>query len=257
MKSPVIYSSFFSKILIFALLGLIVFQPDPAIAKIYKYKDEHGKTHFTDDASNIPMRYRNKGSMGKFREVGEPAPESSSGKKAGSKSKSEGKGDGILSSQEIGLVKRTIQVLKAGVALGDRYKDIQPEFSTGQGAVNAIQSSLPMKENLVAELEGTKVPALKGALGFLKQSISVDQQTKSIGAGLKRRIVSIFSRLVDEGKQQAGLIKKLEQALADSEKKKAEARKKKAEEEEAKKKEEEAKMKSENAQKSEEEPDKE
>ncbi|MEE8260148.1 MAG: hypothetical protein V3R14_04040, partial [Nitrospinaceae bacterium] len=65
-----------------------------------------------------------------------------------------------------------------------------------------------------------------------------------IGAGLKRRIVGIFKRLADEGKQQAALIRKLEQGLNDSAKKKAAAKKKK-EEEAKKKKEEEAKKKKE------------
>ena len=235
MKSIVIHSKTFSKALIFALLGLMVFQPDSAIAKIYKYKDEHGKTHFTDDPSSIPLRYRNKDSLRKFREVGEPAPKSKESSKLASTGKNKGGADGIISAQEIDLVRKTIQVFKAGVALGDRYKDTMPSFSNGQGAVIAIQSALPMKESLASELEGAKAPELQGALGFLKQSISADQQTTSIGTGLKRRIASIFARLVDEGKQQAGLIDKLEKALENSEKKKKEAKKK--EEEEAKKEE--------------------
>jgi hypothetical protein len=62
----------------------------------------------------------------------------------------------------------------------------------------------------------------------------VDKQTTSIGSGLKMRIVGIFMRLINESKQQAILIQKLEKGLKDSEKKKAAAAKKK--EEEAKKK---------------------
>lgn len=36
----------------------------PLDAKIYKWKDENGKTHFTDDSSKIPFKYR-KNIMGK------------------------------------------------------------------------------------------------------------------------------------------------------------------------------------------------
>lgn len=222
--------------MILALLALVAFQPDPAIAKIYKYKDEHGKTHFTDDASSIPMRYRKKGSMRKFRGVAEPAPEVSTSSKP-SKKKSTNKDIG-LGSQDVALIKQTIQVFGIGVELGKRYKNYMPNFENGQAAINAIQGSLPLKEGLVSALEGTKVPELQGALGFLKQSISVDKQTTSIGSGLTRRIATIFSRLVSEGEQQATMIKGLEKALKDSEKKKAEAKKKK--EEEAKKEKEEA-----------------
>jgi hypothetical protein len=250
MKPTIVYFRASSKAMIFALLALIAFQPDPAIAKIYKYKDEHGKTHFTDDPSSIPMRYRKKGSMGKFRGVAEPTPEvSTSSKPSEKKIKDEKIG---LDSKDVALIKQTIQGLGVGVELGKRYKNVMPNFSNGQAAINAIQGGLPLKEGLVSALEGAKVPELQGALGFLKQSISVDKQTTSIGAGLTRRIATIFSRLVSEGEQQATMIKGLEKALKDSEKKKAEAKKKKEEEarkekEEAakKKKEEEAKRKAE------------
>ena len=186
--------------MIFALLALVAFQPDPAIAKIYKYKDEHGKTHFTDDPSSIPMRYRKKGSMKKYRGVAETTPMVSTSSKSSEK-KSKDKKIG-LSSQDVTLIKKTIQVFGVGVALGKRYKNMVPNFPNGQGAINAIQSGLPLKEGLASELEGTKVPELQGALGFLKQSISVDQQTKGIGAGLTTRIAGILNRLVSEGEQQ-------------------------------------------------------
>ena len=55
MKSTLVHSRAFLKTMIFALLALIAFQPDPAIAKIYKYKDEHGKTHFT--AANLSSMF--------------------------------------------------------------------------------------------------------------------------------------------------------------------------------------------------------
>jgi hypothetical protein len=234
MKHFIGFSNILSKALIFALLVWITFQPDPASAKIYKYKDDQGKTHYTDDASRIPLRYRDQGSMKKFRGVAEPTPTPDTPSQASASADgSEAKKDAGLSSREVGLVKKTIQVFKVGAALGDRYKSMLPNFSNGQGAVNAIQSGLPLKEGLARDLEGTKAPELQEALGFLKQSIAIDQQTTSVGAGLTRRIAGIFNRLVAEGKQQTAMIGKLEQALKNSEKKKAEARKRK--EEEAKK----------------------
>jgi hypothetical protein len=235
MKYPVSFSMALPKALIFALLVWVAFQPEPAFAKIYKYKDELGKTHFTDDASKIPLRYRNKGSVKNFRGVNEPdpAPSTSSalpGQASAGGGESSVKKDEGLSAQDEGLVKKTIQVFKVGIALGNQYQNKQPSFSNGLGAVNTIQSSLPLKESMAKELAGTKVPELKEALGFLKQSIAVDKQTISIGSGLKTRIVGIFSRLTDESKRQAALIDKLEKALKDSAKKKAEAEKKKKEE---------------------------
>ena len=242
MKHTIRFSSVLSKSLIFALLVWVVFQPEPVIAKIFKYKDDHGKTHFTDDASKIPARYRNKNSVKKFKGVNEPTPapsisSGSSGKQSSGMSKGDGSKGGMdagLSAKDEGLVKKAIQVFKVGITLGKQYENNQPNAPNGRKAVNTIQSSLPLKENLAKELAGAKARELKEALGFLKKSIAVDKQTTSVGAGLKTRIVGIFNRLADEGKQQAALIQKLEKGLKDSEKKKAAAKKKK--EEEAKKK---------------------
>lgn len=235
MKHAIGFSSILSKAMIFALLGWFAFQPDPAIAKIYKYKDENGRIHFTDDASKIPLRYREQGAVKKFRGVNEPtpapgAPPGFPGQaSAGGGENGDGEDEG-LSSKDEGLVKKAIQVFKFGIALGDRFKNAYPSFPNGQGAVDSIQSALPLKESMASEMEGTRVPELQEALGFLKQSIAIDQQTTSVGAGLTRRIAGIFSRLKAEGEQQAALIQKLEQALADSKRKKAAAERKKAKE---------------------------
>ena len=154
MKTVTRYSHSLSKAMIFALLGLIAVQPDPAIAKIYKYKDEQGRTHFTDDASKIPLRYRKKGTVKKFREVNEPSPSSHVGSETSKEDESKDKKDGILSAKEVVLVNRTMQVFDAGVALGEQYKNAQPNFSNGIRAVNAIQAGLALKESLANDLEG-------------------------------------------------------------------------------------------------------
>jgi hypothetical protein len=231
MKDTIAFPSTLLKTMIFALLGWVIFQPDPVIAKIYKYKDDNGKVHFTDDASRIPLRYRKQGTVKTFKGVNEPTPKfGSSPDSSGQKDGKEDKGEKGLSSQDVALVNRTIQVFKVGIALSDRYKDVQPNFSNATGAIAAIQSGLPLKESLANDLAGTGVPELQQALGFLNQSIAADKETTGIGSSRKRRIVGILSRIVNEGKQQAGLIQKLEKALTDSKKKKAEAKRKKLEE---------------------------
>jgi len=245
MKYTANFPSVLSKTLIFTLLAWVTFQSEPVFAKIYKYKDDHGRTHFTDDASKIPLRFRDKESVKKFKGVNEPDPapgtfpglptQKSTGKDGGKSSKNKQE-DAGLSSQDEGLVKKCIQIFKAGVALGNQYEHNYPNFPNGQGAIDAIQSALPQKEGLASELAGTKVPVLMEALRFLKKSIAVDKQTTSVGQGLTRRIAGIFSRLSDEAKQQTALIQKLEQALKDSEKEKAEAAKKKEEAKNEKKK---------------------
>jgi len=72
----------------------------PASAGLYKWKDENGKIHFTDDPSQIPLDYRNKKDMKKMQSsrggknnlpsASPPALKYLGAKKEGSKSKDAG-----------------------------------------------------------------------------------------------------------------------------------------------------------------------
>ncbi len=51
---------------IFVITVICLVLAAPASAGLYKWKDENGKTHFTDDPSRIPLDYRNKKDMKKI-----------------------------------------------------------------------------------------------------------------------------------------------------------------------------------------------
>ena len=223
-------------LMIWALLGMMVCAPDAALAKIYKYQDDQGKTHFTDDPNSIPLKYRKENTLKKFRGVVDPGSPPSVAPGTSGQTGTGGDGgaapgsveDQPFTKKDEALVKKTIKVLQKGVALAQRYKGAQPNSSNGRGATIAIQGNLPGKESLSKELASTKVKALKPVHAFLQKSVATDKETKGIGAGLKTRIAGILNRIQDEGQQQADLIKKLEKAMKDSEKKKAETEKKEA-----------------------------
>ncbi len=72
------------------MLAVLWLCQTPLWAGIYKWKDDQGKIHFTDDKSNIPLKYRNK--LEKFKGVTEPKvdipepegePEASAGEEPG------------------------------------------------------------------------------------------------------------------------------------------------------------------------------
>lgn len=213
------------KVLILALLCAMVLQPVAAWAKIYKYKDDQGKTHFTDDASNVPAKYRKQIEEKKYRGVtNSSSGPSMPGKKSSSgddSSADKGEEEG-LTDKDRALIHKIVPVLKAGVAMADRYSKAQPNFATGKRLVNDIQSALPKKKSLAKELSKSKAPILKKVLGFLTKSIATDENTKSVGAGLKKVIVGIINRVVAEGKAQAALIKELEVAWDEDAKKQKE-----------------------------------
>ena len=49
------------------ILAVLWLCQTPLWAAIYKWKDDQGKTHFTDDPSQIPLDYRNKKDMKKMK----------------------------------------------------------------------------------------------------------------------------------------------------------------------------------------------
>lgn len=227
-----------AKALIFAMLWGGFFSPGIAFSKIYKYKDDQGKTHFTDSPSGIPLKYRKQNSLKTFKGVapspGAPASTpgtrgtSSTGKADSGGSSAASKKDEGLSDKQVQLVKKSMLILRKGVALAVRYKGARPNATNGRGAVATIQSNLPEKESLLRELTGTKAKELQPIKAFFQKSVAMDKKTKSIGSGLKGRIMSILNRIENEGQQQATLILKLDQALKNSKKKKAEAKMDKA-----------------------------
>ncbi len=243
MKSTTATAPLMSKFMILAILCWFAFQPTLVLAKIYKYKDDQGKTHFTDDPSQIPLKYRKKDKMETFKESFESDPSAGSpppgfGNKTGAqgeagKNGAGGKEEGFSEKDEA-VAKKAIQVFKGGIAIANKYKDVQHNFSNVRGLIDALQGALPQKESLAKELAGTKVPELQEALAFLKSSIAEDKKTQSVGAGLKRAIAGVFNRVAGDAAKQTALIAKLEKAMKDSKKKKAEAEKKKAADEKKK-----------------------
>lgn len=239
MKSTIAIPRLISKVMIFAILCGFAFQPTLGLAKVYKYKDDQGKIHFTDDPSQIPLKYRKKNKMEKFREVFEPNSSGKSSSSFGATGTQKGTGgatagkagagdeDEGFSEKDEASAKKTIQVFKDGVALANRYKGAYPNFANVRGLIDAMQSALPQKESLAKELTGTKVPELQDSLAFLNQSIAEDKKNKSTGTALKKAIVGIFSRVASDAQKQTALIEKIEKAMKESEKKKEEAKKKK------------------------------
>ncbi len=51
----------------FLLVALLVIVGFPAYAEMYKWVDEKGTVHFTDDRSNIPEKYQSNASPGNRR----------------------------------------------------------------------------------------------------------------------------------------------------------------------------------------------
>jgi len=121
-------------------------------------------------------------------------------------------------------------MLEKGVGLAKQYKGLPNNSRIGKKLYNAIQANLPTKESLVAKLAKSKESALVSAHSVLQKILAGDKATLPVKPTMVREIRNLMDRVVREGPAQAAMIKKLNQALKDSEKEKAEAEKKKTQE---------------------------
>lgn len=238
-------SAFWAAIsLIFALVALTALDRGTAQAKIYKYRDDQGKIHFTDDKNKIPPQYRSGPQLEEIRSItgssSSKSPTSASSGAGGGSTKGDSAGatgsagtqaeQVGLSDKDEKLVKESIAMLEKGVGLAMKYKDAPKTFSNTKNLVTTIKGNISAKENLAAKLAKSKVLVLSSTRSLLQKSLPIDRETQypiTTRTSLFRRIMD---RIVSEGPPQEAMIKKLNQALKDSEKEKAEAEKKKAQE---------------------------
>ena len=228
--------------LIIALIALTALDWGTAQAKIYKYRDDQGKLHFTNEKSSIPLKYRSGPQTEEIRGVSgssspsTPATPSSSGPSPGdtkgAPAEMEAKPVGFTD-EDTKLAKDSLAMLQKGVDLAKAYKGLANSSRIGKRLYNAIQANLPAKESLVAKLAKSKAPALVSAHSLLQKTLAGDQATRPVKPLMVKEIRNLKDRVVGEGPAQAAMIKKLNQAVKKSEKDKAEAEKKKGQEKKA------------------------
>ncbi len=161
----------------------------PSHSAIYKWKDEHGKTHFTDNLSKIPPQYRKKGELKTMK--GAPAESSGPVKLLFGEMQSNsyaipvkphGEGHFIVEVQINGSVKANLMVdtgatmvilsERLGEQLGIKNKKDFPSmsFNTAGGKVESplfVLESLKVGEAEVFGLEASTNPNFKGAVDGL------------------------------------------------------------------------------------------
>jgi len=194
----------------------------PAFAQVYKWIDDEGKTHFTDNIETVPEEYRSQLNKHKLPEptTVEPgdkaAPETvSEGDKESPDSgkKAEEEKPAGSSPEELAAAQEAIGFLTGSIARYETYEESIPnEFVTRQ--INDLfQADLPAKEALAAKLEAMEMPVLKETAGFLKASLAADKEFRAIGPNLPFLTRQTSTRLKTEREKKSALIEKLESAL--------------------------------------------
>ncbi len=221
---PAIQFSCCVTVLMLAVLWLC---QTPLWAGIYKWRDDQGKIHFTDDKSRIPLKYREK--FEKFKGVVEPKPKSvqepvgaekekevvaSEPEAGGEKGEGEATGGEKENPKLVALLKETKRFLEDENRAHQRLiKFVEAKLRNGKHYVDEVRNNIDPKKNLIKKLEEFKFPPLEKARKFLKKSVNLDKREKIGGSGYEDRIVRLKRRMESEIKTKKQLIKQIEADL--------------------------------------------
>lgn len=220
----------------------------PASAGLYKWVDDQGKVHYTDDKGKIPKKYRTDTKMKRVRSIAGLKETASSGSSKGGKGR-EGTDEasvnaedtkGILEKAEEKAVEEVIAFFKEENDRAARFDGIRNTSGNYQTMRKGFEKNLPAKKGLAQKFSNSKIPALKETRAYLEKSIEGDeaQVATQFQSGIAR---GYYRRIISEIPTKEELIKNLKAAVKESKKQKealekAEEERKQAEAEKAKKK---------------------
>jgi len=219
--------------LLTAIAFAVVWFAQPVFAGLYKWTDDTGRVHFTDDKSKIPRKFRTKDRLKKLRQLDDrsSSPTASLGSSKGGSGPAGGDGPGgetekgILSEEEEQAVQETIAFFKSENAKNVKFKSSPPISPNYQRMTANMRASLPQKQKLIATFAGSIIPALKGTYEYLKKSEAGDQtQIKTVWKG-NSQAYGYFRRILSEIDTKRALTGDLQAAIEVSNKKKEEIRK--------------------------------
>lgn len=200
-------------------------------AAIYKWKDERGKIHFTDDPNRVPEKYRQ--NKLEFR----PLPKVVSKKEISESQKEEDENAGPPPEEvkETQTEKKPIELTEAEKTALESvvafFEEDMPRYDSifnrklGEGNArkrkwrilrSAVIETIPQKETLLEQISKSELPLLKEIASFLEQVIEKDKKLThalpQISDNMRRQINHLTSRLKNQASSEEEFIKQIEEA---------------------------------------------
>lgn len=200
-------------------------------AAIYKWVDENGKTHFTDDPTRVPEAFRNnpflksptsviKAPENKKRNVfreegGNLAKENIAEKSVEAEEKESEKTEGLTDAQR-SSAEAVANFLNEDISRYDKFYDYPPSRSKFRAIKAAVKGATAQKQVLLGRISQIELPLFQEVAGFLKSSIVADEKSQKVMPTTlpsARQTFALTSRLKAEGKQESQLLGKITIAL--------------------------------------------
>ena len=195
------------------LAGVVSGAGDSALAGVIKWTDDQGKTHFTNDISKIPRKFRDQSKMKSVRTSGtkrasNPASSGPSEEKAD---------DGILSKEDLGKLQQATNFLKKEMTFAN-VEETSFHTPTGLRAFGKKFTALNAeRKRAKTALGGTKVPVINKVVAHIDATLKAADENPNWMRKLSA--ANTIKRVKSEVSGNPGLINDLEEARKNSEEK--------------------------------------
>jgi uncharacterized protein DUF4124 len=191
---------------------LFAVQSVAGVSSFYKWKDDQGQVHFTDDPLKIPVPYRSPDRVETRR--GLPPPKLEPVDLSGPPVKDKKDRSKKVAEEELTAMQEALGFLKNDIQRYKKYDEYEPQQRYAEMLRNEIVAALPEKEALDKKLKPFNSAIFKGLKSFLKKSLQKDYETKVRERPHRLIFIKERTRLKKEISQKNTLVEQLETRLA-------------------------------------------
>ena len=192
-------------------------------AAIYKWRDENGKTHFTDNLTKVPKAFRKKSFIKDLlpRKIkSEPKKKNIPSKRidaikreepAEDKIKEDKEKEGLTEAQRL-AIEKVINFLKTDIHRYEKFYTYPPSRSKFRIIKQALASSTVQKQELLRQVNQHNIPVFKEIAGYLDESIAEDKRSQKVMPTTitsTRQTLILVNRLKDETEKKTLLLIRL------------------------------------------------
>jgi len=197
-----------------------------ADAAIYKWRDESGKVHFTDDPTKVPEAFRIKpfikSPKAQKKTSGFKKKEASEGAATEKENVTEQpaepeKNEGGLTEIQRSAAEAVASFLKVDIPRYEKFSSWPASRSKFRLLKEVVAGATPQKQALLGQVSSSDFPLFKEIAEFLKTSIAEDEQSQKVlptTITSRRQTQALTNRLKSEAGKEKQLLEKLTEALA-------------------------------------------
>ena len=202
--------------MVFLVSGPVLF----ADAAIYKWKDENGKTHFTDNPTKVPEAFRKKPFIKnpKSRKETPKARGKETQDKEASEKQATTEKPAETEIKEGDKQEAAVNFLKEDILRYEKFYSWPTSRSKFRAVKGAVAGATSQKQALLDQVSPHDLPLLKEVAAFLEASIAADEKSQKVVPTTitsRRQTQTLMNRLKSEARQENQLLEKLTVATTD------------------------------------------